>query len=388
MKKKLQLLTGQIFAFFLIIVYHIKEDVTPCRVYAVRSLRNALMRKYKKRGRKMKYTPFGKTGFDVSLVGFGGIPIQRGSVEDAKKAIYAAHDNGINFIDTARGYTVSEEYIGASLGDLRKDFFLATKAPSMGYDKMKADIETSLKNLRTDCIDLYQLHNVKSITDLLAAFKPDGSYRALAEAKKEGKIRYIGITSHIKEVLIYAIELHSNDFVSVMYPYNIVETEGIDMFRKAKAAGLGTLAMKPMGGGNLDDPKLALRFIANNPYIDVALVGIGDAKEAHEDSVIELGDLTAEEVEECKAIRQKLGTEFCRRCGYCAPCTVGIDIPTNFTFQNYLKNYDLAEWAKDRYNAMKVKADACIKCGVCETRCPYNLKIREKLASVARDFSK
>lgn len=335
----------------------------------------------------MKYTPFGKTGFNVSLVGFGGIPIQRGSAEDAAKALYASRDNGINYIDTARGYSVSEEFIGNALGDLRKDFFLATKAPSAGYAKMKADIEISLKNLRTDRIDLYQLHNVKTVSDLISAFGEDGSMHALREAKAAGKIRFIGITSHIKEVLLYAIENYPDEFASVMYPYNIVETEGIDMFKKAKAAGMGTLAMKPMGGGNLDDAKLALRFIANNPDIDVALVGIGDAKEAKEDSEIDLSPLTDEEIKKCAETRLRLGTEFCRRCGYCAPCTVGIDIPTMFTFRNYLKNYDLAEWAKDRYDAMAVKADACIKCGVCETRCPYNLRIREKLAEVAKDFA-
>lgn len=335
----------------------------------------------------MKYTPFGKTGFNVSLVGFGGIPIQRGSEQAAKEALIAAHDNGINYIDTARGYSVSEEFIGNSLGSLRKDFFLATKAPSAGYEKMKADIETSLRNLKTDCIDLYQLHNVKSVEALKQAFEDDGSYRALLEAQQAGKIRFIGITSHIKETLLYAIENYSDRFSSVMYPYNVVETEGIDMFKKAKAAGLGTLAMKPMGGGNLDNAKLALRFIANNPDIDVALVGIGDKKEAVEDSEIDLSPLTEEELAQCAAIRKQLGTEFCRRCGYCAPCTVGIDIPTMFTFQNYLRNYDLAAWAKDRYNAMAVKADQCIKCGLCETRCPYSLKIREKLASVAKDFA-
>jgi len=335
----------------------------------------------------MKYTRFGKTGMNVSLIGFGGIPIQRGSSEAAKEAILAAYENGVNFIDTARGYSVSEEYIGAALEGIREKFYVATKAPSMGYENMKAAIETSLKNLRTDYIDLYQLHNVKNVEALEAALKEDGAYRALKEAQAEGKIRHIGITSHIKDTLIYAIKEHADLFSTIMYPYNIVETEGEDLFRLAKEADMGTMAMKPMGGGNLSDAKLALRFIVQNPNIDVALVGIGDKKDALEDTQLDLSALTEEEIAKCKAIREELGTEFCRRCNYCAPCTVGIDIPTNFTFHNYLKNYDLATWAKERYAAMPVRADSCIGCGVCETRCPYELKIREKLAVVAKDFA-
>ena len=166
-----------------------------------------------------------------------------------------------------------------------------------------------------------------------------------------------------------------------------MDKKSLELFKKAKAAGMGTLAMKPMGGGNLDDAKLALRFIANNPDIDVALVGIGDAKEAKEDSEIDLSPLTDEEIKKCAETRLRLGTEFCRRCGYCAPCTVGIDIPTMFTFRNYLKNYDLAEWAKDRYDAMAVKADACIKCGHCNSRCPFKVSQQERMGEIEKYFA-
>jgi len=335
----------------------------------------------------MEYRVLGKTGLKVSRVGLGGLPLQRVDAEATKELVKSLLENDINFIDTARGNTVSVEYLGYGMEGIRDKFVLATKSMARTKDAMAADIEISLKNLRTDYIDLYQLHNVKNVEALEAALKEDGAYRALKEAQAEGKIRHIGITSHIKDTLIYAIKEHADLFSTIMYPYNIVETEGEDLFRLAKEADMGTMAMKPMGGGNLSDAKLALRFIVQNPNIDVALVGIGDKKDALEDTQLDLSALTEEEIAKCKAIREELGTEFCRRCNYCAPCTVGIDIPTNFTFHNYLKNYDLATWAKERYAAMPVRADSCIGCGVCETRCPYELKIREKLAVVAKDFA-
>ena len=145
--------------------------------------------------------------------------------------------------------------------------------------------------------------------------------------------------------------------------------------------------MKPLAGGNLEDGTLALKYILSNPDCTIAIPGMGDADEVHQNAAAcELGDLTAEEIAVCEKIRLELGQNFCRRCGYCAPCTKGIDIPSNFLIANYLRRYGLSDWAKARYASLKVTAEACVECGICETRCPYHLPIRSMLKQVAKDM--
>ncbi|MEG2085740.1 MAG: aldo/keto reductase, partial [Clostridia bacterium] len=279
-------------------------------------------------------------------------------------------------------------YIGQSLMQIRKNIILATKSPALSFDAMTADIDKSLHDLKTDYIDIYQIHNIKDEKAVDVAFGENGAMEALYKAQKAGKIRFIGLTSHIKDTLFYAIKRFEKDICTIMYPFNIVETEGSELMKTATNANIGTLAMKPLGGGNLDDVQLSIRFILQNPNINIALMGIGDSVEAEFDAKINCSPLTENELLQCQQIRAKLGSTFCRRCNYCAPCAVGIDIPTMFTFQNYLNNYALANWAINRYQSMKVDANACIKCGVCETRCPYNINIRERIAKVAIDFNK
>ena len=254
----------------------------------------------------MQYVTLGKTGLKISRVGFGGIPIQRIDAEKAKPLIDALIECGINYIDTARGYTVSEEYIGGAIDGRRDKFVLATKSMARTREAMDADIETSLRNLRTDCIDLYQVHN-PSMEQLDTVIGAGGALEALFAARDAGKIGHIGITAHSLTVFERALEL---DWVeTIMFPYNIVET-----------------------------------------------------------------------------IRKELGTQFCRRCNYCAPCTVGISIPNVFLFAGYLERYGLADWAKGRYKTLPVKASACIGCGKCEPRCPYGLPIRSMLKKCAEEF--
>lgn len=335
----------------------------------------------------MKYAELGKTGLKCAVVSFGGIPIQRSDAANTMAVVDALEKHGMNFIDTARGYTVSEEYLGAALKGRREKFLLATKSMSRNYENMKKDIETSLHNLQTNYIDLYQLHNLPA-KDFELVFGPDGAYKALAEAKAAGKIGHIGATAHSLDALRMMIEDYSDKIETVMFPYNIVEAQGEELLRAARAKGVGTIAMKPMAGGNLDDWKLALRYIDASGVIDVSIPGMGSVEEVERNAAAaeELSPLTAEELAECEKIRRDLGTHFCRRCGYCAPCTVGIDIPSNFLMVNYLRKYDLADWAKARYGSFAVHAGDCIECGVCETRCPYDLPIRDMLKDVAKEF--
>ncbi|MDD5938073.1 MAG: aldo/keto reductase [Clostridiales bacterium] len=335
----------------------------------------------------MKYVELGKTGLKCAEISFGGIPIQRSDAANTMAVVDALEKHGMNYIDTARGYTVSEEYLGAALKGRREKFILATKSMSRDYESMKRDIGISLGNLQTDYIDVYQLHNLP-LKDFDKAFGPDGAVKALLEAKAEGKIGHIGATAHSVDALKKLVEEHADLIETVMFPYNIVENHGEAVLREARAKGIGTICMKPLAGGNLDDWKLALRYIAASGVIDISIPGMGSVEEVERNAAAaeELTPLTQEELERCAAIRKELGNHFCRRCGYCAPCTVGIDIPSNFLMVNYLRKYHLADWAKARYTSLAHHASECIGCGKCEERCPYELPIRDMLKDVAKEF--
>ena len=333
----------------------------------------------------MEYITLGRTGLRISRLGFGGIPIQRIDGEKAKELLEAVRSAGINFIDTARGYTVSEELIGAAIEGHRDEFVLATKSMARDKASMAKDIEISLKNLRTDHIDLYQIHNCPP-NQLEQVCSEEGALAALLEAKAAGKIGHIGITAHSAETFEKALEL---DWVeTIMFPYSIVETQGEELMAKAKEKNIGFIDMKPMAGGAIEDPGLAIRYICANANVSVVIPGMYSVEEVAQNAAAaeNTAPFTAEEIAAIEKIRSELGTTFCRRCGYCAPCSVGINIPNMFVFHGYLSRYGLQDWAKDRYAAMPAKAGNCVECGICETRCPYQLPIRSMLKKVAEDF--
>lgn len=334
----------------------------------------------------MEYITLGKTGLKVSRLGFGGIPIQRVDAAATKELIKSLADKGINFIDTARGYTVSESYLGEALEGLRDKFVLATKSMARTKEAMAADIQTSMANLKTDYIDLYQVHNPNP-AQLEQVIASGGALEALMEAKAAGKIGHIGVTAHTLETFEKAIEL---DWVeTVMFPYNIVETQGEELMKKCTEKNIAFITMKPMAGGAIEDPELALRFICSNPDATIVIPGMYDLKEIDMNlaAVCNTAPLSEEELKKVAKIRKELGTNFCRRCNYCKPCTVGIDIASVFLFQGYLDRYGLGDWAKGRYASLQAKADDCIDCGVCETRCPYQLPIRQMLKDAAKKFA-
>ena len=333
----------------------------------------------------MEYRTLGKTGLKVSRMGFGGIPIQKIDEEGTRKLLREMAEKGINYIDSARGYTVSEQYIGYGLEGIRDKFILATKSMSRTKDAMAADIETSLKNFRTDYIDLYQVHN-PSMEQLDQVIEKGGALEALREAKKAGKIGHIGLTAHSTAVFERALEL---DWVeTIMFPYNIVEQQGAELIHRCAEKNIGFIDMKPLAGGAIEDGTLALRYVCSNPDVTVVIPGMAESSELEENMAACSNEapLTEEELAKMEVVRKQLGTDFCRRCNYCAPCSVGINIPSVFLFAGYLQRYDLGDWARDRYSTLKVKASACIECGKCEPRCPYHLPIREKLKQCARDF--
>ncbi len=327
----------------------------------------------------METRRLGKANFEVGVIGFGGIPIQRLSEETAVDIIKQAAAEGMNFIDTARAYGDSERLIGLGIQGNRAHWTIATKTMARTYEAMKQDVETSLSNLNCGTIDLYQFHLVKTKEQYDQIMGADGAYKALLEAKAEGKIKEIGLTTHSVDILELAIE--EGHFATVQFPYNAVEQQAEAAFKKAKEKNVGVIVMKPLAGGAITNGNLALRFILENPNISVVIPGIDELKQVKENASIgkEMKPLTEAEHQEIKKIKEALGSRFCRRCGYCLPCPQEIDIPTQFLMVGYFTRYDLQEWAMARYQALPKRASDCIKCGVCEKRCPYDLPIREML---------
>ena len=333
----------------------------------------------------MEYVTLGKSGLRISRLGFGGIPIQRIDREGTRVLVDRLVEDGINFIDSARGYTVSEEYLGYALEGRREKFVLATKSMARTKEAMEADIEKSLHNFRTDYIDLYQVHN-PSMEQLEQVMALGGALEALMEAKEAGKIGHIGLTAHAEAVFEKALELPWVE--TIMFPYNIVETQCTHLIHACAEKNIGFIDMKPLAGGAIEDADLAMRFVRTNPDVTVVIPGMYNLDEITQNlqAVQRTEALTAEENQKIEAVRKTLGSNFCRRCNYCAPCTVGIPIPSVFLFAGYLERYGLGDWAKDRYGSLKVKASACIECGACEPRCPYEVPIREMMKRAAEEF--
>ena len=335
----------------------------------------------------MEYRLLGKTGLKISRLGFGGIPIQKIDAQGTKELIHELVKEGVNYIDTARGYTVSEEYLGFALEGVRDRFVLATKSMARTKEAMAKDIDISLKNLRTDYIDLYQVHN-PGAKDLEQVMAPGGALEALFEAKAAGTIGHIGITLHSVDLFGQALDLPWVE--AIMFPYNIVETQGEALIAECARKDIGFICMKPLAGGAIEDATVAMRFIVSNPDVTVVIPGMADKAENAQNvsAASDTSPLTADEQHQIAEIKDLLGTNFCRRCNYCAPCTMGINISAVFLFEGYFSRYDLKDWAQDRYASLAKTASDCIGCGVCESRCPYNLPIREMLKKAAATMGK
>ncbi len=334
----------------------------------------------------MKHRTLGRTGLQVSVVGFGGIPIQGLSFEDAALVLHAAFDVGINFIDSARGYTDSEEKIGHALKDRRAEMVIATKSTARDALKMEEEIETSLRNLKTDVIDLYQVHAPESDADLNKVLGPGGALEALDRAKTKGKVRFVGVTGHVPQVLEKA--LGTGLFDTVQLPFNPIETERLnDVIPVARKANLGIIGMKPIAGGALGNVPLALRFSLVRG-VDVVIPGMDSVAQVKENA--QVGEaLTPPDGEALlffAAEKERLGTVFCRRCGYCMPCPTGLHIPYLLLLKAYHERYDLKAWALDRLNGFDKRYSDCVECGECVERCPYDLPVPELMQQAVKSM--
>jgi len=319
----------------------------------------------------------------VSVVGFGGLILPRISREEAVRVVNHALDLGVNFIDTAKGYGDSEEKIGVAIAGRRDDCIITSKSLADDKDKLLEDIDIGLEHLKTDRIDLYQLHNVSSEERLEKALAAGGLLDGLKEAQAAGKIGFTAFSGHKRDTLIEAIKTDGFDVVQM--PANVVDRDTwTDVLPLAVERDMGIISMKPLAGGALTDLSsemisLAIRYAVQQ---DVSTVVVGMKSIDEVEQNVKAGtDRRLSETERKKLERavDSLSKTFCRQCEYCLPCEQGLDIPTIFILDKHYTRFGARESARERYAKLPVKVDDCIECGTCESRCPYELPIMEML---------
>ncbi|MDD5309380.1 MAG: aldo/keto reductase [Deltaproteobacteria bacterium] len=326
----------------------------------------------------------GRTGLEVSVVGFGGIPLQGNSRDEAARIVERAVETGITFFDSARGYTDSEEKLGLVLSRHRARVVIATKSLARDKGDMARDIITSLGLLRTDVIDLYQAHSVGTQADLDRVLGPGGAYEALDAARRAGKVRFIGITGHSRPVLQRAVE--TGLFDTVQHPFNFLETDWLtDVIPAARRIGLGVIGMKPVAGGALSRVAAASVRFAISRGVDVAIPGMDAMAQVDENARAgaDAGELRPDELSALEAEKERWGGAFCHRCGYCTPCPNGLNIPFLFLIEAYYTRYELRDWALARLAGLGRKYADCAACGECLAKCPYGLPIPDLMAKAA-----
>ncbi|MCX6004648.1 MAG: aldo/keto reductase, partial [Chloroflexi bacterium] len=285
----------------------------------------------------MEKIRLGKTNMMVTRVGFGGIPIQRLTEDEAVAVVKRCLDLGINFIDTANGYSTSEERIGKAILGRREGLILATKSLSRSREGVAKHLQQSLKQLGVESIDLYQFHGVSDFKTLDIVLDPQGPMAVLEEAKRAGKIRHIGITSHQIDVARKAVA--SGRFETIMFPFNFVtDKEGLELLPLARQHDIGFIDMKPLAGGMITNAKIAFKYLFQFPDV-VPIPGIEKLHEIDEIIQILNGPLamTGEEQQEMQQLKQQLGARFCHRCDYCQPCKEGIAISTVMTYPSLVR---------------------------------------------------
>ncbi len=326
----------------------------------------------------------------VSEVGFGGIPIINIGMEDAVSLLRHCFELGITLFDTANMYGDSEKKMGAAFESVRDRVVLASKTLERDAEGAASHLDLSLENLKTGRLDVYQLHQVANRKTLDEVMAPGGAYEALEKAKSDGKIRFIGLSSHNTQIAIEACR--TGRFDTVQIPFNFIEKDALEsLFPVAAEMDMGIIGMKPLAGGVLDRADLCFGFLQQYPMV-VPIPGMKARDEADEIAGLYASPqgLTAERQEKIEEIRSELGTKFCRRCEYCMPCQQEIHIPTALGMQAFVKRLPpLATIALNDEN-MK-KADTCIECGECAEKCPYELPIPDLIKenlSLYREYVK
>lgn len=333
----------------------------------------------------MSKVTLGKTGFCVEKNAFGALPIQRISREEAVKLLRKAYDKGVRFFDTARFYTDSEEKVGEAFDGMRDKVIIATKTGAVNAEGFWKDIEVSLKNLRTDHIDLYQFHN--------PAFCPkpgDGSglYEAMLEAKEKGMVRHIGITNHRLNIAKEAIE--SGLYETLQFPFCYLATDkDIELVEKCRKENMGFIAMKALSGGLINNSAAAYAYLAQYDNV-LPIWGVQRESELDEflSYIQEPPVMTEELAEVIRHDREELLGDFCRGCGYCMPCPAGIEINNCARMSLLLRRSPSAGHLSPEGQQKMMKIENCIHCGQCKSKCPYGLDTPALLQKNLEDYKK
>ncbi len=325
----------------------------------------------------------GRTELYVSKTAFGALPIQRISHADAVKLVRRAYESGINYFDTANAYTDSEEKLGAALHDVRHEVIISTKSGGGDKKTVQTHIEESLRRLQTDYIDLFQFHNPAQLPD---PEDPDGPFAAVLEAKQKGYIRHIGITNHRLKVARAAID--SGNFETMQFPFcYLAASQDLEIVEKCKAADMGFIAMKGLSGGLLNNAEACYAFMQEYPNV-VPIWGI--QREEELDQWLELTARDPHVTPEIQAVidkdRKELAGNFCRSCGYCLPCTAGIDIPQAARMSALLRRSPYQPYMSDEWYAKMHKIEECVHCDACKSRCPYGLDTPALLQAMLKDY--
>ncbi|MBN1848692.1 MAG: aldo/keto reductase [Deltaproteobacteria bacterium] len=332
----------------------------------------------------MRRIMLGKTGIEVNQLGLGGIPIQRVDEAQAVETVVYALEKGIDFIDTARGYTTSETWIGKALKQVDKKVILATKSFNRTADGVRKDVEKSLYELQTRYIDIYQCHGVRDYEEYQRIKAKGGALEGLIKAKEDGRIGHIGITSHNLDLLEEVID--EGLFETIMVCFSLLEPKACEVvIPKAVEKGIGVIAMKPFSGGVIDNPAIALKFVLSWPEV-LALAGVEAKGLVDENWEIFQGDykLSHDEKTEIEMVRKQYDKRFCRRCDYCQPCSEGIRIQYILGIESLVKRMGIEALLSSPITANVISdAKKCTECRECVPRCPYELPIpdliKEKL---------
>ena len=331
----------------------------------------------------MKTITLGSTGITTPQNAFGALPVQRVDMQTAVEILHRAYDGGMTFFDTARAYSDSEVKMGEAFGPaLRDKIFIATKSTATTPEKLIADLETSLRNLRTDYIDIYQLHCVKQ------CYRPGdgtGLYETLLEAKAQGKIRHIGITAH--KIGIAEEIAESGLYETLQFPFSYLATErDIALVETCRKNNVGFIAMKGLSGGLLTNARACMAFMLHYPVLPIW--GIQRLSELEQ--WLAFFDDPPAMTEDLAAIiqndRDELLGEFCRGCGYCMPCSVAITINQCARMSQMIRRAPSKDWLTPYWQEEMLKIEKCVNCGACLKRCPYELDIPNLLRKNLADY--
>lgn len=333
----------------------------------------------------MREITLGSTGITTRQNAFGALPIQRDDKDTAVAILRRAYEGGMTFFDTARAYSDSEEKVGEAFHGMREKVYIATKTAAKTPEQFWEQLETSLRMLQTDYIDLYQFHCVGQ------CYKPGdgtGMYECMLEAKAQGKIRHIGVTAHNIEIAMECVQ--SGLYETMQFPFSYLSSEKeIALVQACKEANMGYIAMKGLAGGLIHDSKAAMAFMTQFDNV-LPIWGVQRMSELEE--WLAFMDETPEYTDEIRAFVEKekleLAGDFCRGCGYCMPCPVGIQINNCARMSLMLRRAPSKAWLTKEMQAEMMKIENCLHCGACASKCPYELNTPELLAKNLADYKK